>query len=175
MEEDIKIFDRKRHQNREDLAGEHIWGDLGQLVLLLIFLGIWISDTFFLHYSDGLAHSIPGVIKFPLGIGILLISGYLARSSLKIVFGEERETPEVIRKGMFGKVRHPIYLGAILLYWGLLILRCSLTATAIWIVIMAFYHLIARHEEQLLLQKFGQDYEAYMQEVPMWIPRIRLT
>lgn len=157
MREEIQVFDRKRQQNREDLAGEYVWGDFGQVLLLLIFLGVWISDAFFLHYSDGLARSIPGVITFPLGIGMLLISGYLARSSLKIVFGEKRDTPEVIRKGMFGRVRHPIYLGAILLYLGVLILRCSLTAAVIWIGIIVFYHLIARHEEQLLLRKFGED------------------
>jgi protein-S-isoprenylcysteine O-methyltransferase Ste14 len=89
------------------------------------------------------------------------------------VFGEERKTPGVIRKGMFGRVRHPIYLGAILLYLGLLILRFSLAATLIWVVIIAFYHFIARHEEKLLLKKFGQEYANYMREVPMWIPRIR--
>lgn len=171
--EETKIFDRKRHQERKDLAGEYIWGDLGQLLLLGIFLSTWISDTFFFHFSDDLAHYVSALIRIPAGIIMLLISGYLARTSLKIVFGEERETPGVIRKGMFGRVRHPIYLGVILFYPGLLILRFSLAAIVIWIGIIAFYHYIARHEEQLLLQKFGQEYEDYMREVPMWIPRIR--
>jgi protein-S-isoprenylcysteine O-methyltransferase Ste14 len=112
-------------------------------------------------------------LTIPLGIIVLLIAGYFARNSLRIVFGEERETPGVIRKGMFGRVRHPIYLGALLLYLGLLLLRFSFAAIIIWLVIIAFYHLIARYEEQLLLKKFDKDYANYMREVPMWIPRMR--
>ena len=83
--EEPKIFDRKRHENREDLAGEYIWGDLGQIILLVIFLAVWISDAFLFHYSDGLSAYLPGFLTIPLGIIMLLIAGYLARSSLKIV------------------------------------------------------------------------------------------
>jgi protein-S-isoprenylcysteine O-methyltransferase Ste14 len=173
MEETNIVERRKPHEKREDLAGEHVIGDAGQIILLLIFLAVWISDAFFLHYSTFFATSIPAAFKIPLGILILFCSAYLARSSLRIVFGEERETPGVIRKSMFGRVRHPIYLGAILFYLGLLILRFSLAATLIWVVIIAFYHFIARHEEKLLLKKFGREYANYIREVPMWIPRIR--
>lgn len=168
--EERDISGHRTHPGREDLAGEHVWGDAGQLLLLVIFLAVWISDTFFLDYSY--IPDILGTARTPLGIIVLVISGYLAWSSLRIVFGEVRATPEVIRKGMFARMRHPIYLGAILLYLGLLLLRISLAATGVWLVIMAFYHFLARYEEQLLLKKFGQDYADYMRDVPMWIPRI---
>lgn len=170
--EKAKIFERKRHENREDLAGEHVWGDAGQLILLAIFLTVWISDTFFLHYSDFLSHLLPGMMKIPVAAVAFLLAGYLARSGLRIVFGEVRETPGVIRKGVFGKVRHPVYLGAILVYAGWLILRFSLAAAGVWIGILVFYHVLARHEEKLLLKKFGQEYAQYMRDAPMWIPRI---
>jgi len=70
-------------------------------------------------------------------------------------------------------MRHPIYLGAILFYVGLLIFSLSGLALLIWLIIIAFYHWLARHEERLLLEKFGVDYQKYVQEVPMWIPWIR--
>jgi protein-S-isoprenylcysteine O-methyltransferase Ste14 len=171
--EAAKIFDRtRRHENREDLVGEHAFGDAGQIILLVIFLAVWISDAFFLHYSDFLSQYIPGFVKIPVAVILFLGAGYLARNGLRIVFGEVRETPGVIRKGVFGRVRHPIYLGAVLVYCGWLVLRFSLAAALIWIGIMAFYHFLARHEEQLLLKKFGQEYADYMREVPMWIPRV---
>jgi len=44
----------KRHKNREDLAGEHKWGDMGQLVLLLMFISAIIVDLYFLEFSAGL-------------------------------------------------------------------------------------------------------------------------
>jgi protein-S-isoprenylcysteine O-methyltransferase Ste14 len=171
--EEAKMFERTQHENREDLAGEHVIGDAGQIILLLLFLAVWISDAFFFHYSDMFSHTLPGIIRIPVAAVIFLLAGYLARSGLRIVFGEVHEKPGVIRKGVFETVRHPIYLGAILVYVGWLILRFSLAAAGVWIGILAFYHFLARHEEHLLLKKFGQEYADYMREVPMWIPRIR--
>ena len=95
----------------------------------------------------------------------------MARKGLSIVFGEEREEPGVIRKSVFNLVRHPIYLSEMLLYLGFLMLSISLAAAAVWVVAIGFLHYISRYEERLLLARFGEDYEQYMREVPMWIPR----
>ena len=171
MEEE-KIFDRKRHKNRQDLAGEHALGDLGQLIFLFLFLAAWIIDSFFLKYSTFISEYIPLYVKIPLSTIILLCSGYIAKKGLNIVFGEIREEPGVIRKGVFGVVRHPIYLGSILFYLGLLTLTYSIIAAIIWIFIVVFYCFIAKHEEKILLEKFGKGYEEYKKEVPMLIPRI---
>jgi protein-S-isoprenylcysteine O-methyltransferase Ste14 len=167
MEKDKKL---KRHENRDDLAGEYAWGDMGQIILLMIFLAVWISDSFFLKYSTFLSAYIPYYFQIPLVLIIMFCSGYLARSGLRIVFGETREQPVVIRKGVFGMVRHPIYLGSILFYLGMIIATLSLLSLLMWIVIIIFYHLISRYEEKLLLKKFGIEYENYLREVPMWIP-----
>ena len=104
---------------------------------------------------------------------ILLFSGYLAKAGMSIVFGEVREEPHVIKKGVFGIVRHPVYLGSILLSFGLLTFTLSIMSAVVWIVIIAFYYFISKHEEKLLLGKFGEEYEDYMKEVPMLIPRIK--
>ena len=173
MSQQEKIFDRERHAHRDDLAGEHKIGDLGQLIFLLIFLGVWITDTSFLRFSIILANSISLIIRIPVGIGILLIAGWLARSGLRIVFGEVRQEPGVIREGVFSIVRHPIYLGAMLVYLGLLVFSFSITATFIWIIIIVFYCFLCRHEEKLLTTKFGEEYRTYVREVPMLLPRLR--
>jgi protein-S-isoprenylcysteine O-methyltransferase Ste14 len=92
---------------------------------------------------------------------------------MTIVFSEIREDSTVIRKGVFNWVRHPIYLSEILLYLGMLLISISLAAGVVWLMAIAFLHYISRHEEKLLLARFGEAYEQYMQEVPMWIPRLR--
>jgi protein-S-isoprenylcysteine O-methyltransferase Ste14 len=43
----------------------------------------------------------------------------------------------------------------------------------VWIMAFLFLHFISRFEEKLLLDRFGEEYEQYMREVPMWIPRLR--
>jgi protein-S-isoprenylcysteine O-methyltransferase Ste14 len=159
--------------SRGDLAGEHRLGDAGQIVLACIFGAVWITDTSVFNCTTFLNRHLPLALKVPPAVALMVLSGYLAKTSLSIVFGEVREKPEVIRKGPFGVIRHPVYLSEILLYLGLLLLSTSLAATAVWLVAIGFFHYISRCEEKLLLARFGSEYEQYMREVPMWIPRLR--
>lgn len=163
----------KRNEDRDDLAGEHALGDLGQIVLLIIFLTTWIVDSFIINYSTFLSISIAPIIRISLSIIVFFLSLYLARKSLKIVFGETRQEPGVIVKGPFKLIRHPIYVSAVLFYLGLLLLSPSILAAIIWIFIMVFYYFISRYEERLLLEKFGDAYAEYMKKVPMFIPRLK--
>ena len=163
----------KRHEERDDLSGEHLIGDGGQIILACLFVAVWISDTFFLKYTTFLNSYVPLGFRLPFGVVLLIISGYLAQTGLSIVFGEKRDNPIVIRKSVFNVVRHPIYLSEILLYCGLLILSISLAGFVVLLMAIVFLHYISRYEERLLLARFGQEYIKYMQEVPMWIPRLR--
>jgi protein-S-isoprenylcysteine O-methyltransferase Ste14 len=167
-----EILNFKKHHGRDDLAGEHRFGDLGQGALAIIFLAVWIADSFIFNFTDFAAKYIPFYIRLTAGFLILIVSGYLAGTGMYIVFKEVRREAVVIRKGVFGIVRHPIYLSAILLFLGLLVFTLSLAALGVWLVIIAFYHYIARYEEKLLLRRFGDHYAEYMKEVPMWLPRI---
>lgn len=162
----------KTHHGRPDLIGEHLWGDMGQLILFFIFMTVWITDSFFFKYSVFFSGHVPNYIRIILAVIILIFSGILARKGLKIVFGEVREKPEIINKGVFRIVRHPIYLGSILLYLGLIMFSLSIASFVVWIVIIIFYYLISKYEEKLLLKEFGDAYRKYMKEVPMLIPCI---
>ncbi len=164
---------REHHEGWDGLAGEHAAGDAGQAILALLFAVVWVLDTFFLRYTTGLNGSVPLGIRVPLGVAFLVVSGCLVRAGLSIVFGEKRETPGVIREGVFNVVRHPIYLSEILLYLGFLMFSLSLAAACVLLVAIPFLHFISRHEEKLLLARFGEEYAGYMRDVPMWIPRLR--
>jgi len=168
-----KHTQRKVQQQRSDLTGEHSVGDVGQIVLACLFAATWISDTLLLKYTTFLNHYVPLGIRIPLGVILLVLSGYLAGAGLSIVVGKKREDPGVIRKSVFNVVRHPIYLSEILLYLGFLMLSISLAAGFVWVIAILFLHYISRYEERLLLARFGEEYEQYMREVPMWIPRLR--
>ena len=156
----------------KQLTGEHRVGDAGQVIFIFIFLGVWIADSFALKYTTFLNHSIPVVARIVLAVILFIFSGYMAMKGMHIVFGQVREKPEVIREGVFNKVRHPIYLSEILLYLALICLSISLAAAIVWILTIVFLHFISRYEERLLLERFGEAYEQYMREVPMWIPRL---
>jgi len=67
-------------------------------------------------------------------------------------------------------VRHPIYLSAILLYLGLILLTFSIASTGVWLIIISFYIFISRYEEKMLTIEFGDQYLEYKKEVPMLFP-----
>jgi len=154
-----RLTNRKAQRHRGDLVGEHKIGDAGQMILACLFMAIWIADSFFFKRTTVLDQYMPLGVKIPLGIVLLILSGYLARTGLSIVFGEKRQKPGVMSE--------------ILLYLGLLMLSMSLAAAVIWVIAIGFLHYISRYEEELLLARFGEEYEQYMREVPMWMPRLR--
>jgi len=168
-----KTTREKWFEQRDDLTGEHALGDAGQIIFALVFFGIWTADSFFLKYTTQLNDIVPVLIRKPVGIMLLCLSAYCAGSGLRIVFAEVRESPSVIRKGVFGIVRHPIYLSEVLLYLGLLMLNMSLAAGVVWLGAAAFLYYLSRYEEKLLLKRFGDDYRSYIREVGMWAPRLR--
>lgn len=166
-----KGYKRKAFKQREDLAGEHSTSDIGQILLLILFISGLLVDRFILHFSDFLTQIIPIYPRVILSLPFFVLSFILARSGLKTVFGEQREELVIIKTGVFSVVRHPIYLGSILLYLALIIISLSIVAFCIWIIIILFYYFISRYEEKLLIDRLGSQYEEYMGEVPMFIPK----
>lgn len=161
---------RKSHQHRDDLTGEYVFGDMGQLILLVVFLVVWIADSFVFKYSTFLTQYISNYIRVPIALIVLIISGLLAGFGLNTVFGKTREEPQVITTGVFSIVRHPVYLGSILLYLGFILLSLSLLSVLVWILIIVFHYMISRYEEKLLTQRFGSVYEECKKKVPMLFP-----
>jgi len=162
----------QRHAEREDLIGEHPFGDMGQIILLVIFLAIWIIDSFVIKYSTFLASAIPLYIRIPIAVFVLIVGLYLAKKSTDIIFKTIREEPGVVNHGVFSKVRHPMYLAALLFYMGLLFFTLSILSFIIFLLIFLFYNFIAKHEEKMLTDKFGEDYIKYMGNVSRWLPKL---
>jgi protein-S-isoprenylcysteine O-methyltransferase Ste14 len=163
----------KVRKHRDDDAGEHRLADAGQLTVFLVFMAVWITDSFFFKYSSFPNNYIPLAVQISFGVIFLIISGYLAMAGMKAVFGEVRESPVLVRKGVFAVIRHPIYMSEILLYLGMLFFSTSLAAVGVWVVGIAFFHYISRYEEKVLLAQFGDEYRQYMKDVPMYLPRLR--
>ena len=146
-------------------------GDAGQLILFGVFLTIWILDSFILHRSTFLVHSIPLVIRLIFLVTALVAAFFLFKSGHVAVIGEQRPS-KIISAGAFGYVRHPLYLGSILVYLGLTVSTASLFCLALLVVIVLFYNYIADFEEKLMEAKFEQDYIAYRQNTGRWLPRL---
>lgn len=76
--------------------------------------------------------------------------------------------------GIHRFVRHPLYSGTILFVWGLFLVFPFLN-NFIAAVLLTLYVLVGiSFEEKKLIKEFGKEYEGYIQNVPMLIPRLKL-
>jgi protein-S-isoprenylcysteine O-methyltransferase Ste14 len=78
---------------------------------------------------------------------------------------------QLVRRGPFAWVRHPVYTGLALHFIGACLATGNLLLTAgTFFVTFPTFVIRARAEEQLLREQFGGEYDRYMDEVPMLVP-----
>jgi protein-S-isoprenylcysteine O-methyltransferase Ste14 len=77
---------------------------------------------------------------------------------------------KVIDSGVYGWVRHPMYLGGLLVFLGFAIATLSLLSLAVWIAFFVFLDRMATYEEKDLTRMLGQQYVEYQRRVHKWIP-----
>ena len=152
----------------EHLAGEKPGSHKNQMILAVVFFVVWIVDSFLLRITTFLFDiNLLWIYLIPAAI-VLVISMYLMNASHKDLFDSKVEGVSSV--GVYGKVRHPMYLGTHLFYLGLTIITLSLAALVVWIIAFGYYNTLANYEENLLLEKFGDDYREYTKKVRKWIP-----
>jgi protein-S-isoprenylcysteine O-methyltransferase Ste14 len=96
----------------------------------------------------------------------------LVRLAEKALFHEELESPSVIDIGILGHVRHPLYLGVLIIYLGFIVGTLSIISFVIFIIVALIYNKLATYEEKDLERIFGERYLDYKNRVPKWIPRL---
>jgi protein-S-isoprenylcysteine O-methyltransferase Ste14 len=151
--------------------GEHPRGDTGQLLLLGVFLVVWAGDSFAWHGTTALADRIPLPARL-LACAVVLVAAALLIRAGHAAIAHDRP-PGIVSTGAFRYVRHPLYLGSILFYLGLVVSTASLAALALTALIAVFYDRIASYEESWLERRYGEAYAEYRARSGKWWPARR--
>jgi protein-S-isoprenylcysteine O-methyltransferase Ste14 len=162
---------KKRRKLGRD--GEHPRGDLGQLIFLGVFLTVWILDSFVFRLSTVPPRSLPLGARLAAAGAILFLAVALAGKGHIVISEETLRRGRLVKDGMFARVRHPLYLAALLIYLALAVTTVSLASLAVLAAIFVFYDIIAAYEEDFLLRKYGREYGDYLRKVRRWVPRLR--
>ena len=136
-------------------------------------MAVWIFDSFVFNWTDLSRNFLNFCIRSFGAVFIFTVGVYLARKVHDILFESNAAKNGVIREGPFARIRHPLYLSTILFYMALLFFNPTILSLLVFAIILGFYDFIARYEEKILLEKFGEDYRRYIDSVPRWIPRLR--
>jgi protein-S-isoprenylcysteine O-methyltransferase Ste14 len=105
------------------------------------------------------------LISFALiGAGFVLIS-----SAWRVLYAAQA-SGKLATTGAYSYVRHPQYVGFILVLLGFLFQWPTLLTLAMFPVLVWMYVRLARAEEREALAKFGDEYVRYAKRVPGFIP-----
>jgi len=146
-------------------------GHLYQLASMIIFTLVWILDSFVFSFSIFLNRLIPLLVRLVIFIIIIAIAYVLIYISHNVLFKTPENKDDLITEGIFKHVRHPMYLGVLLIYLSLNFLSISLISIVIWLIVFVIYDQLATYEENQLEKLFNEKYLQYKEEVPKWIPR----
>ncbi|MHA2398805.1 MAG: methyltransferase family protein [Promethearchaeota archaeon] len=159
------------HENR--LGNEAPHSHLLQGGSLVIFALVWILDSLIFTFSIFLSFYIPFLFRIILFGIIIIIAIVFIQISQKILFNQPENKDELITEGIFGHVRHPLYLGVLLIYLSFIFLSISLISLVVWVIILLIYDRLATFEEKELEKIYKREYLEYKDKIPKWIPRFK--
>jgi protein-S-isoprenylcysteine O-methyltransferase Ste14 len=153
------------------LGSEHPLWDRIQIVLIGSFLVAMLFDDVS-TVSFGYSNILDRISAYPIlllpAVFLIASGAYLIKESHAAVFGKTGK-PEFVDSGVYSLVRHPMYLGGLMILLGFLSLKFSLIAFAIWIVLLVLCDWMASYEEKDLLRVLGREYVDYQSRVPKWL------
>lgn len=144
-----------------------------QIVSGVGFVIVWGLDTFAFEFSTQLNAYANGLVRFIISIPVFLLAFYLMWAAGKALFVETEHSSGLLTGGILAHVRHPLYLGSLLIYLGCLVNSVSLLALLVYIIQWVAHNDLANFEEADLIRVYGDEYIEYRKKVPKWIPRIR--
>ncbi|MFW9965344.1 MAG: methyltransferase [Candidatus Sifarchaeia archaeon] len=84
-----------------------------------------------------------------------------------------KESHVLITDGPYARVRHPMYTILNMFSFGAALLTANFLTIGFTILLIIPFPFVARKEEQMLLETFGNDYSEYMKRTGRFIPRLR--
>ncbi len=82
-----------------------------------------------------------------------------------------KDDHELIRKGLYRWIRHPIYTGILLAMIGTAMIKGHLRGWLGFLVVWAAFYIKARREEGFLRQEFGDGFEEHARHTGMFFPK----
>ena len=163
---EVKVFRKGKKP-----VGRQRWLLAGLMVLMLGL--IW-----FLPYADRhgvLTFAGSEVMRYA-GLALYTVGNLLALVSLRAL-GKQysgyvtlQDNHELVQTGIYGLIRHPIYLRALLVMVGLPLIFRSQLVFPLLALIAVFVAARIRQEEKLLAEQFGAEFEAYRRRTWRLLP-----
>jgi protein-S-isoprenylcysteine O-methyltransferase Ste14 len=151
--------------------------------LTIYFLSGWLQSRFpdvdwFSHDAGHLLEMMfgwktnPHAGPFHILSFLLIGAGFALISAAWKVLYDAQQARSLATAGPYRYVRHPQYLGFVLVMLGFLVQWPTILTLAMFPVLTVMYVRLARDEEAAVRAEFGETYDKYAAEVPAFIPKM---
>lgn len=111
------------------------------------------------------------MVEMTIGYLIMIIGGFLVVTGWKKIYYSENT---LITNGIYRYMRHPQYVGIILITTGMLVHWPTLITLLMWPILVLAYYGLAKKEEKEIERKYGKIYREYKNKVPMLFPSFEM-
>ena len=142
-------------------------GSLYFTIAAVTLIASWL--LYFLKYHDPIFPIcvIVGWVNLILGLTFIFLAMGFLRFTGRVEKGRDfTHTTAMVTNGVYAIVRHPLYLGWLLLYTAVIFLSQNWLVTIIGCLGTTSMVQIARLVDTSLIEKFGDTYKNYLESVP---------
>lgn len=143
-----------------------------EAILCLVVLNrrIWGEDPFSPHQMVSWVLMIASITLVIVGVGTLKAHGKAGEQRDDGSFYEFEKTTQLVTKGIFGYIRHPMYTSLLALTWGAFFQEPSWLGAALAAFGTLCFQLTALTDEKECLAYFGKPYADYMRRTRRFVP-----
>ena len=84
-----------------------------------------------------------------------------------------KESHHLITEGPYSRVRHPMYSVLNMFSFGIALVTSNFLIIGFALLLISPFHFVAKKEELMLLDTFGDEYSEYMKKTGRFFPRLR--
>lgn len=137
------------------IAAYMLLGSLIQ-IFLLFFFGNWANLDIIMYL---------GFISLAIS-GVLILSSNVLKKEGGMEEGKGFVTTKLVETGIYGVIRHPIYLSLVYLFIGFALISQHPISLFLGLTMPLLCYYFMLKEEKMTIEKFGDDYLQYMNRVP---------
>jgi protein-S-isoprenylcysteine O-methyltransferase Ste14 len=101
-----------------------------------------------------------------------IAGGFILLANAWKVLYAAQQSHSLATTGPYARIRHPQYVGFVLIMVGFLVQWPTLLTLAMFPVLVFMYVRLARREEREVLAEFGEAYARYTERTPRFFPRL---
>lgn len=100
----------------------------------------------------------------------MVVGAYLVIRGWQLIY---KNDDKLVTEDIYQYIRHPQYLGIIIITVGMLIQWPTLVTLIMWPILMVAYFRLARREERAMEALYGEPYRHYQAQTPMFFPSLK--